>query len=300
MFKRILVLLDGSKLSEITLPYVEELTGALNSEVVLVSVCEPRESQYRHMHQLYMEKIAELVKSRIKGSGTVKVKSVVLLGKPAEELVNYIEKKRFSLIIMASHGRSGIMPWSMGSVTNKIIHRISIPILLIRARTPHPKVGSRGLFNKILIPLDGSDSGEAPLPYVRELTQKLKAEVTLLQVVVPGQHVHTVGGLNYVPFIEQQVNLMKADAQQYLEKISRKLTGTEGTIKSEVKVGDVTHEIIKFADEINARLVAISTHGHSGIGQWIFGSVAHKVLQAGNTPVLLVRVPEAHKAAKGK
>ena len=289
MFNRILVPLDGSNLAELALPYVEELVRAFNSEVILVSVCEPAESQYRHMHQLYIEKLTELVKSYVKVGSRVKVKQVIIDGEPAEEIINYAEKNEISLIIMTSHGRSGIMPWVMGSVANKVTCRISIPVLLIRARVPYPE--KEGLFNKILMPLDGSDVGEAALPYITELTKKVTTEVSLLQVIAPGQHVHTVGGLDYVRFTEQQVEAMKADAKQYLEKVVNKLAGTRGTIRCEVRIGDTAQELIKFADETNTRLVAISTHGRSGIRQWIFGSVAYKILEAGNIPVLLVRAP---------
>jgi len=297
MFKRILVPLDGSELGELALPYAEELAGALNSEVKLVYVCEPAEIQYRHMHQLYIEKMAQQVRNHIKtyptreASLVATVKTIILDGGPAAEIIDYAEKNDVSLIVMVSHGRSGIMPWSMGSVAVRVIQRISKPVLFIRASATNLKAGKGEMFNKILIPLDGSEIGEAALPYIKELTNKLKSEVTLLQVVALGQHVHTIGGLNYVPFSEQQVETMKAKAKQYLEKVGRKLTDTEAIIRSEVKTGHAAQEIIKFADETNARLVAISTHGHSGVRRWIYGSVAYKVLQAGNTPVLLVRAP---------
>ncbi len=86
-----------------------------------------------------------------------------------------------------------------------------------------------------------------------------------LQVVAPVQYVHTVGGLDYVSFPEQEVEHLKAEANQYLEKISKNLADTKAIVKSEVKTGNAAQEIIKFADETNARLVAISTHGRSGI-----------------------------------
>jgi len=147
------------------------------------------------------------------------------------------------------------------------------------------------MFNRIVVPLDGSEAGEAVLPYIRELAEKLRPEIILLQVVAPSQHVHTVGGLDYVHFTEEQLKLMRADAKQYLEKASKKLTGIGSIIRLEVKVGDAAQEIIKLADETDTNLIAIATHGHSGIRQWIFGSVTHKILHASNRPILLVRVP---------
>jgi len=296
MFKRILVPLDGSELSELALPYAEELAGTFNSEVELVYVCESEESQYRHMYHLYIEQIAEQVRSHIKAYRTGEkrltagVKPVVLDGDPAAEIIDYAEKNDISLIVMVSHGRSGVMLWVMGSIATRVVQGTSKPMLFIRAGTPGLKVGKGEMFSKILVPLDGSDAGEVTLPYIKELTNKLKSEVTLLQVVEPGQYVHTVGGLNYILFSEQQVEAMKAETKQYLEGVKRKLINTEATLRSEVKTGNAAQEIIKLADETSTRLVAISTHGRSGVKRWVSGSVAHKVLQAGHTPLLLVRV----------
>ncbi len=295
MLSKILALLDGSELSELALPYAEELAGALNSEVELIYVCEPEESEYRHMHQLYIEKMAERVRNHIKAyhareaSLAVRVKAVILDGDPAAEIIDYADKNNISLVVMVSHGRSGIMPWAMGSTAMRVIQRTSKPVLFSRAGVTSPKAGKGEIFSKILIPLDGSEDGEGALPYIQELTKKLESEITLLQVVAPGQHVHTIGGLDYVLFPEHELEHLKAEATQYLEKVSRKLTDTKATVRSEVKIGHAAQEIIKFADETNTRLVAISTHGRSGVRRWISGSVAYKVLQAGHTSVLQVR-----------
>jgi len=122
MFKRILVPLDGSKLGELALPYAEELAGVLSSEVDLINVCKPEESGYRHLYQVYLEKMAQQVRDHIKGHHTeeaipiAKVKPVVLDGDPAAEIIDYAEKNDMNLVVMVSHGRSGIMPWSMGGV----------------------------------------------------------------------------------------------------------------------------------------------------------------------------------------
>ena len=292
MFNKILVPLDGSRLAELALPHAEVLAGAFNSEVNLLEVCEQKGCPHHHMHQLYTEKLAELVKNHIKKAGpVVTVKPLVLEGKAATEIIGYAEQNDISLIIMATHGRFGIMSWAMGSIADKVLQRVSTPILLIRARAPALKEGKSEMFSKILVPLDGSKTGEAVLPYVSELTKKLKSEVILLQVIASGQHVHTIGGLDYVRFAEQQVESMKASAQQYLKGVSRRFADTRATVRSEVKFGDSATGIIKLADETDTSLVAMSTHGHTGIERWTFGSVTHKVLHGSNTHLLLVRAP---------
>ena len=150
-------------------------------------------------------------------------------------------------------------------------------------------MGKGEIFDKILVPLDGSESGETALQYVKGLTEKLKSEVTLLQVVAPGQHVHTIGGLDYVLFPGEEVEHLRAVAKQNPEKAGKELADTRATVNYEVMTGNAAEEIIKFADETNTRLVAISTYGRAGIRRWISGSVTDKIWQAGHTPVLLVR-----------
>ncbi len=244
MFKRILVPLDGSELSERALPYAEELAGVLNSEVEMVYVCESAESQYRHMHQLYIEKIAQTARNHIKAYHTkeagpaASVKAVILDGDPAAEIIDYAEKNDISLVVMVSHGRSGIMPWSMGSVAGRVMREISKPVLFIRGSALSLKVGKGEIFDKILVPLDGSETGEAALLYVKGLTEHLKAGVTLLQVVAPGQHVHTIGGLDYILFPEEEVEHLRAEAKRNLEETGKKLADTRDIVKYEVRTGN--------------------------------------------------------------
>ncbi len=179
----------------------------------------------------------------------------------------------------------------MGSVAHRLLWGMKAPIVFIRSTGPQPEVGTGGLLSKILVPLDGSEAGEASLPWVEGLGVKLKTEVILLQVVAPGQHVRTIGGLDYFLYPEQGVESLKRRAKDYLEKASIALSQAGCLVRPEVRVGNAVQEIVNMADEINAGLVAISAHGQAGIKKWAFGSVADKVLQAGHTPIMLVRTP---------
>ncbi|MCK4723172.1 MAG: universal stress protein, partial [Dehalococcoidia bacterium] len=153
---------------------------------------------------------------------------------------------------------------------DKVVRATKRPVALIRAKGARPDVREKGILNKALVPLDGSKEGEAVIPYIEELASGLKAEVLLLQV-----------------------GPSKADTEDYLEKVSDRLKSKGITTRFEVRVGDAAGEIIKLADEIDADVVAMSTHGRSGIGRWALGSVAERVLNARNTPLLLVRAPGA-------
>ena len=158
------------------------------------------------------------------------------------------------------------------------------------------------MYERILVPLDGSEIGEAALPKVAELVSKLapktKVIVTLLQVVSSLSHYVIAGEASArVPYTEREVEQIKKNASEYLDKAGESLRKKGATVKSKVATGAAAEEIIRVANEIKADLVAMSTHGRSGLSRWAFGSVTDKVLRAGNVPVLVVRAPSEVKKA---
>ncbi|MFC1979760.1 universal stress protein [Chloroflexota bacterium] len=299
MFDRILVPVDSSKLADAVLPYAEELAGNFNSEVTLMYVCEPGEQKHHLVHKFYMGKIAELVKSQIernyprKRSTGIKVKSEVVIGKQGAAISDYANNNDISLIVIAGRGRSGIMRRLMGQIADRVLRDTSMPVLLTKTTKPSPELGPMHLLDKILIPLDGSKNDEAALPCIKEFVKKMGTEVTLLRVITPRQHVHTMRGLDYVRLTDQEIEYEKAKARRYLEQVGRKLSGAKAILWREVRIGeDIAKEITHFANEMNIRLIVVTPRRKAGIGRWISGSETQKVLQATNVPVLLFRTSE--------
>lgn len=152
------------------------------------------------------------------------------------------------------------------------------------------------MFERILIPLDGSKVGEAALPVIEGLMSRLspetKVEVTLFRAVPP-THWIAVGEIGApVRYTEEELQIIKRTVTDYLDKAGEGLRGRGAVVKTMVAAGNPAEEIIKAIDEIKAEMVAMSTHGRSGISRWAFGSVATKVLRGANVPVLTVRAPE--------
>jgi len=297
MYEKILVPLDGSELAEVALPYAEELAGRLGSEGTLLYVSESAEGQYHRIPQFYMQEMAKATKRNAeryleKPEGkAIKVEPAVLFGHPADEIVAYADKEDIGLIVMATHGRSGIKRLALGSVAEKIVRTARQPVALIRAKGARPDVREKGMLNKALVPLDGSKESEAAIPYIEELVSRLKGEVVLLQVVAQAYRVITGGEERVqIPYTEEEMEPLRASAGDYLKKVAGELEGKGITTRSKIRVGTAAEEIIKLADELHVDMVAMSTHGRSGVSRWAFGSVADKVLHAGNTPLLLVRV----------
>jgi nucleotide-binding universal stress UspA family protein len=159
---------------------------------------------------------------------------------------------------------------------------------------------------RILIPLDGSNFGKAALSYVEEMISRLapeeKVEITLFHVITAVRHplyIPAGGEAVSIPYNEEELAEMKNSATAFLNKVSEGLRNENVTVICKVSVSEKpADEIIKAEGEVNADLVAMSTHGRSGISRFAIGSVADKVLRGGTVPVLMVRASEPGLLAK--
>lgn len=300
MYEKILLPLDGSGLAEVALPYAEKLAGRLGSEIILAHVSEVAGEAQSEKHQDYLRGIvkateeAAIAYSGKRGNGlAIHAKSVILSGQPAEKIVEYADSEDVGLIAMATHGQSGIQRWALGSVADKVVRATTRPVLLIRAKGAGPDVNTRGILNKVLVPLDGSKEGEAIIPYIEDLASRLMIKVILVQILAKGYETLT----QYVPLSERQIESDRARATTYLSNagagLKEKGIPVEERLGIGIRFGNAAEQIIQAAYELHADLMAMTTHGRSGVGRWAFGSVAERVLHEGKTPLLLVRSPGA-------
>jgi nucleotide-binding universal stress UspA family protein len=156
------------------------------------------------------------------------------------------------------------------------------------------------MFERILVPLDGSKVGEAALPLITQLIDKLnpntKVEITLIGVITLLRHWVVVGEASApVSYTEDELKLIKDKVADNLAKVAETIQKRNVTLKTIVSTGNAAEEILKAADEIHADLIAMSTHGRSGLRRLAFGSVTDKVLHGAKMPVLMVRAPEGTK-----
>lgn len=296
MYDKILVPLDCSDLAEIALPYAEKLAGSMGSKITLIHVSESADDDHDHLHRAYIEKMVEITKQSIKkyfeklSVKSIKVDSVFFTGHIAEQIVDYAEVQKIGIIVMATHGRSGIRRWILGSVAAKVVSATEQPMLLIRAKEASPKRRKKQIFKKALVTLDGSKESEAIIPYIGEIASKLKTEVVLFNVVAPVQFFYGIPGeSSNQPYGPDEIDKIVAKRKGYLDTLGAGLKDKGIKTSSKVVVGEPAKDIISKADEMHADVVAMSTHGHSGIDRWTLGSTADKVLHGGNTPIMLVR-----------
>jgi nucleotide-binding universal stress UspA family protein len=149
----------------------------------------------------------------------------------------------------------------------------------------------------ILIPLDGSKIGESAIPAIKELVARIatdvKVEVTLLGVISILRHWVVVGEASApISYTKEELEAIAAQVKQYLDKTAEFFKGTRATVSTKVRTGNAADEILKTADELHADIIAMSTHGRTGLSRLAFGSVTDKVLRRATKPVLTVRASE--------
>lgn len=286
--QNILVPLDGSGEAESVLPYLKDLAQRFRSHVHILGVGVGVKT--RRVNQL-LEDYIKGISSSLQ-SDNIKAEPVILYGNAADKILNFTAEKKLDLIIMATHGRSGITRWWMGSVAEKVISEATSPVLLVRSKRPS-KTGTTGklrFLHKILVPLDSSEIGESALPYVETLAINSQASVNLLQIVSPPSTVESslLGGPDWRNFIKS----MRNAGENYLKSINSRLSDSGIKSTYEVVTGDPADKIVEYAEDKRISLIAMSTHGRTGLARWVLGSVADKVLHGARTPILLVRPPK--------
>ena len=195
MYKRMLVPLDGSELAEMVFGYAKELAGRLDLDLNLLHVSGPGEHDLLPKHRAYIERAAEILrrqsaevqeKTRSKSGGReLEVRGELAEGHTAEEILRYADKNDIDLILMATHGRSGVKRWAMGSVADKVLRASKVPVWLVRAGVPEEIVHDKWPQRTMLVPLDGSKLAESVLPHVEALAKQRGSDlvdVVLLRV----------------------------------------------------------------------------------------------------------------------
>lgn len=151
------------------------------------------------------------------------------------------------------------------------------------------------MYKRFLVPLDGSETAEAILPFVLEIAGPLDIEVALVRVVVPIPPSVIEGSREVVV---EDVEARRAEAERYLDGLAAELRDRGVRVRTMVRRGDPAVEIAAAARELEADLVAMTTHGRSGLGRLLFGSVAEAVLRTTELPVLMMRQTAAQVAQR--
>jgi nucleotide-binding universal stress UspA family protein len=301
MASQILVPLDGSPLAEQALPCAMALSKGLGYELVFLGAvsipCDTQEILNKAgvqpdalLEQLKAEAEEHLVEmvEKMRQAG-VSARHVVQCGPAAETIVSYADQMDVQQIVMATHGYTGPNRLTHGSVAERVVQSASVPVLLVRVQEAGEKDFHQPMCcQRILVPLDGSARAEHVLKAVTDIALALDSEVILFQVPI----VYVSGWMTGEWFVPVQGVLAtaKQDAEDYLSYVAARLKQQGLKVCTATQIGAVADSIIEHAEANRVDLIAMSTHGRTGLRRWSLGSVADRVLRAGKLPILLVRV----------
>ena len=212
------------------------------------------------------------------------------VGPVADVLQGYARRNRVDLIVISTHGRSGLSRLSLGSITDSLIRHTTIPVLVVKPQASYldPQIG--GPFNRIVVPLDGSTLAEQILPRVLELAKLEDAEVTVLNVLIPHSYSQKEIADPSLPWWDKDVSL----AQVYLSYVATRMRHRGMTVTTDIVISEnVASAIGDFARREKADLIAIATHGRGGIARMLRGSVADAIMHSGKMSMLVFKPDKA-------
>ena len=302
MIRTVVVPLDGSQLAETALEPARHIANRLRVPLHLVRVYEPQ------VHSVYVSgapvldsqldrdlRAAELtllqeIASREGRHADAGVTVALLDGPVVKALADHVASLVGALVVMTTHGRTGLGRAHIGGVTDGLVRSTTVPVLSIRVFERKPAARSPGEFRRVLIPLEGAHFGLQIVDLAVEVAGATGTEYVPMHVVSPVPVMPPPEPP--IPLPEQEVAMEERLSSQFLAALSEPLRARGIAVTTKVVVDpDPTRAILGFADEAAVDLICMPTHAYSGYQRLLFGSVAEKVMRASPVPVLLLRPP---------
>lgn len=286
---RVLVALDGSDKSEAALRFLPLLRPLGAMSVRLLAVVETyseseglkgaeefveREGK---LLRAYLDKTAADLRSRLGVGVDVELRA----GAPDDEISAAAHAAAVNLILLTTHGRSGIGRWTIGSVADKVVRHAEQATLVIGPEAE--KRGPGETIREVLLPLDGSDLSEEAIGAASSWAAALGARLHIVRVVtIPPTSVDAAGSTFGPDLLEG----MREAAEIYLERMRSAISGVE--VVTDTPVGPIADALLTYEDDHNIDLVVMTSHARRGLLRSLLGSVSDRVMH-GRAPVLIVR-----------
>jgi nucleotide-binding universal stress UspA family protein len=307
MFNKILVPLDQSPIAECVLPHVVAFAGVYDAQVTLIHVMEcpsatdrfqPIDPLFWRLCKAEAEAYLNDVSGRLGQAGLVP-EPLLLEGQPAQTIIEYARSHGINLIMMSSHGKTGMSRWNVNSVVRKIIQESLISCVVIRAYNPIVSELEGLRYRNLLVPLDGSLRSECVLPTAVSLTQRYQASLLLGHVVVkPEMPRQTPLNQDDLELIQRFVDRNLAAADDYFKRL---LTRLAVDFVPRVLVSEnIAISLHQLVEDEAVDLVVISAHGYAGHARWPYGSLTTSFIEYGTTPLLIVQDLEPNALAQSQ
>jgi nucleotide-binding universal stress UspA family protein len=303
MYRSILVPLDVSPFGEQALPLACSLARRSGATLQLVHVHVPlkplileaislvdpgTDAHDRAREHAYLERLAQ----RLTVDWDIHVTAAVLDTPVADALLTHALEARVDLIVMSTHGRGALSRFWLGSVTDQLVRRAPVPVLLVRPREAAADLRQEQEVRHVLMPLDGSPAAEQVLRHALALGRSAQAAHTLLHAIEPlaGEY----GTELYAADLgEVAFGQLRSRAETYLERLAAPLRAEGLRVWTTVVLGAAAPAILEYAHKQAVDLIALTSHGHSGVAHMLVGGVADKVLRGASVPLLLYRPDRA-------
>lgn len=310
MFRTIVVPLDGSAFAEHALGPAIQIAKRSRAALHLVRAHVPYpfelsdggkwDNRVRHDERQYLARLA----AELEGATVAPVTTALLAPTVVESIARYADHADDALLVMTSHGRTGLSRFWLGSVADGVVRHCGAPVLLVRSPSEEmaaPWSAESEPFRRILVPLDGSERAEAILEPVLALAKLAHAALRLVRVVewAPMPLPVPAGNLDAAVYTAELTELEIARAHEYLGNIATRLraSGELGEITTDVGMGGrAAPSLLEAMESWHPDLVAVATHGRGG-SRVLLGSVADKLLHATRVPLLVLRSTTAEQQA---
>lgn len=298
MYQKLLVPLDGSAFAETALSAATHVARNAGASIILATVREPLTAmvyqEWMTSEGSWEEAYLEEVAAKLGAESGVEMTTVLLSGRVDESLDRHAAEEGVDLIVLATHGRGPLTRSWLGSTADGLVRRSRIPVLLTRPSEDGSEAGeARHTFERVLVPLDGSELSERALEPALALGGLDDASFTLLRIVQYPAGLASPYLPDTVTLNRQLVEEARERAQAYLETTASKLREKGVEVATEVQLEPQPGTgIIHFARDHEIDLIAMATHGRGGVSRVLLGSVADKVLRGSHAPLLLVRPEE--------
>jgi nucleotide-binding universal stress UspA family protein len=288
MLKHILVILDSAKYAEYILSHAASMGHTSGAKITLIwlfdtasnrnksRMIDPLDWHIRKMEtESRLRKMAEDLSKH-----DLPVETAILEGVDAEQLIQYVQANKVDLMILAKQSES------IGDFVSTILKRTTTPVVILPVGGVSLK--SADCYQKIIVPLDGSQRAEITLPLASTLAQYCNSQLLLAHVVrKPEMPRHAPPSTEEIELVDRIVEVNRAEASRYLETIAARLPGD---VQTRLLVSDNTvatlHQLI---EQENVDLVLLSAHGYSGEPQWTYGSITSHLIAHCSKPVLVVQ-----------
>ncbi len=279
---KVLVPLDGSALAESAIPIAALFARVTGDEPQLLHAIEAFQSsgQMIERAEAYLEGALE----KLRQLTDVPAQGRVAIGVPSESILEAARQDGVALLVMSTHGRTGLARTVLGSVADAVVKAAPVPVFLVPSKV---KPVDRPQLARILAPLDGSEYAHAIVGPLAELASRFEAEVLLLQVAPgPYEFVDRFGRL--AAEVAEPADRFEQAARQYLDAVQAELTGRGIRVTSLYRLGEVANQVLQVVESHAADAIALTTHGRTGLDRVRHGSVAEALLGQGPVPMFVL------------